>query len=111
MNVELLRRETMHFLRDCRGRDKAIPRAELEHHLRLWEPGLPERTVRRIYAGLPICSCSEGLFVPRTVREVLEFKEYVTKAHGPFIAARRCETIYSIYPNLRPIAEVQRELF
>lgn len=111
MTIDWLRRETMHFLRDCRGREKAIPRAELEHHLRLWEPNLPERTVRKVYAGLPICSCPEGLFIPRNAREVQEFRDYIGKAHGPILAARRCETIYSYYPGLRPTAETQRELF
>lgn len=111
MNIDWLRRETMHFLRDCRGREKAIPRAELAHHLRLWEPELPERTVRKIYAGLPVCSCPEGLFIPRTAREVLDFKEYISKSHGPIHAARRVDVILSIYPNLRPTAETQGELF
>lgn len=108
---EFLRREALRFLQGCRGRDKAIPRKELEHHLRLWAPKLSERTVREIYASLPVCSCQDGLFIPRTPREVLDFQEYVSKAHGPFIAARRLGIIYATYPQLRPMEEAQQDLF
>lgn len=108
---DFLKQQAMRFLGSHRGRDKAIPRKELEHHLRLFEPKLSERTVREIYAGLPVCSCEDGLFVPRTAREVLDFEAYVTKAHGPIIAARRVSVIYSFYPSLRPMTEAQPDLF
>jgi hypothetical protein len=100
-----LRDEAMRFLGPHRGRDKAIPGDELEYHLRLFSADLAERTVRRIYASLPICSCVDGLFVPKTSREVLDFQAYISKAHGPIIAARRLSIIYSYYPNLRPPTE------
>lgn len=105
-----LRDEAMRFLGAHKGRDKAIPRKELEHHLRLFAPTLGERTVREIYAALPVCSSEAGLFVPRTSREVEEFREYITKAHGPIIAARRLSIIFAYYPSLRPIEEVQAAL-
>ncbi len=59
-----LRDEAMRFLGSHKGREKAIPRKELEHHLRLYAPTLGERTVREIYAALPVCSSEDGLFVP-----------------------------------------------
>lgn len=108
---DFLKQEAMRFLGPHRGREKAVPRKELEHHLRLFEPKLSERTVREIYAGLPVASCEDGLFVPKTSREVLDFQEYIAKAHGPVIAARRVSVIYSYYSNLRPMTETQPELF
>lgn len=108
---DFLRSEAMRFLESCRGREKAMPRSELLHHLQLWEPKLCDRRMRDIYSELPVCSSPEGLFIPRTTREVLDFKEYITKAHGPILAARRVNVIYSFYPNLRPVAEVQGSLF
>ncbi len=111
MNVEFLRRETMHFLRDCRGKEKAIPRAELLHHLQLFEERMTDRRMRDIYAELPIAACAEGLFVPKTSAEVVEFSNYLDRKVGPIIAARRREVIYSFYPGLRPMSEIQGELF
>lgn len=108
---DFLRQQAMRFLGPHRGRDKAIPRKELEHHLRLFEKKLSERTVREIYAGLPVCSCEDGLFIPKTTREVLDFEAYVSKAHGPIIAARRVSVIYAYYQNLRPMTETQPDLF
>jgi len=109
---EFLRQEAMKFLESCRGREKAMPRKELEHHLRLFQPKLSERSVRLIYTSLPVCTCDEGLFVPKTCEEVLAFKDYVEKAHGPIIAARRVGIVYNYYRNLRPpTPEVQGELF
>jgi len=108
---DFLRSEAMKFLQSCRGRDKAMPRTELFHHLRLFEPRLSDRRLRDIYSELPVCSSEDGLFIPKTTREVMDFRAYVTKAHGPIIAARRCEVIFSFYPKLRPIAEAQGELF
>jgi len=109
--TDFLRQETMKFLQSCRGRDKAMPRTELLHHLKLWEPNLSDRRLRDIYAELPVATCPEGLFIPRTVREVQDFKDYIAKAHGPILAARRCNVIYSFYPHLRPVAEAQGDLF
>ena len=108
---DFLRQEAMKFLQSCRGRDKAMPRTELFHHLSLFDQSLTDRKLRIIYSGLPVCSCEAGIFVPVSPREVIDFRTYVTKAHGPIIAARRCEVIFSFYPKLRPIAEVQGELF
>lgn len=108
---DFLRQQAMRFLGPHRGREKAVPRKELEHHLRLFEKKLSERTVREIYAGLPVASCEDGLFIPRSAREVQDFQEYISKAHGPIIAARRCEVIFAYFPKLRPVAEAQGELF
>ena len=108
---DFLRNEIMRFLRDCRGRDKAIPRSELLCHLRRHRPYLSDREMRAIYSSLPIASSPEGLFIPKSSQEVLDFSAYIEKAHGPIWAARRREIIYSYYPELRPLAQVQKELF
>ncbi len=110
-DVDFLRTQAMRWLQHCRGREKALPRTELLHHLRLWRPKLDDRGLREIYSELPVCSCPEGLFLPTNSAEVEQFREYITKAWGPVLAHRRCEIVFSFYPRLRPIAEVQGDLF
>lgn len=100
-----LRTEIMRVMQGHRGRDNAMSRKVLLAELRLYRPSLTDRDCRELYSGLPLCSCSEGVFLPQTVAEVLEFKAYLNKAWGPIVAHRRCATIYAFYPKFIPPAE------
>jgi hypothetical protein len=104
-----LRGQIMRVMQGHKGRANAMPRRDLLEHLRLYRIGLSDRECRELYSGLPICSCSEGLFLPQTVAEVQDFKAYIAKAWGPIQAHRRCATIFSFYPRLAPPA-FQQEL-
>ena len=100
-----LRDQIMRIMQGCKGRANAMPRKVLLAELRLYRPTLTDRDCRELYAGLPIASCEDGLFLPQTVAEVQEFKAYITKAWGPIQAHRRVGTILAFNPNLAPPAE------
>ena len=98
------RDQIMRAMQGHRGRANAMPRKVLLAELRLYRPSFTDRDCRELYAGLPICSCEDGLFLPTTVAGVQDFKAYITKAWGPIQAHRRCATIFSFYPKLAPPA-------
>ena len=100
-----LRDQIMRVMQGHRGRANAMPRKVLLAELRLYRPSFTDRDCRELYAGLPICSCEDGLFLPQTVAEVQDFKAYITKAWGPIQAHRRVGTILSFNPQLAPPAE------
>lgn len=109
---EYISRKLMEFLQArARGEEKAVPRDEVLAELRLFQPTLTDRTMREIYAKLPICSSEKGLFVATCTKEVEAFKKYLDKKSGPIIAARRTAIIYAYYPKLRPVNENQMRLF
>jgi hypothetical protein len=108
----LLSRMIMEFLQvRARGEENAVPREDVLAELRLFEPKLPDRTMRELYAKLPVCSCERGLYIPIRPGEVEAFKLYMTKKNGPFIAAQRVMIILAYYPKLRPAVEGQARLF
>jgi len=100
-----LRDRVMRIMSGHRGKLNAMNRRDLLAHLQLFRPTLNDREMRELYGGLPICSCSEGLYLPTSSVDVLEFKEYLTKKSGPIIAYRRVATILAFYPRLAPPAE------
>ena len=111
MNADYLRTRLMNFMQAHRGRENAIPRERVLFHMQAWESKLDDRRFRDLYASLPLCACAEGLFLARAVREVEEFREYLTKKSGPIIADRRVKIILSFYPKLRSSDEHQPGLF
>ena len=101
-----LRDQIMRVMQGHRGRASAMPRDKLWEQLKLFKPDLNDRDFRKLYTALPVCSCSDGLFLPITAAEVLEFRDYLSKGPGgPITAWRRCATILSFYPQLAPPAE------
>ena len=100
-----LRNEIMRVMQGHKGRVDAMTRKDLMAHLQLFRPTLSDREMREIYSTLPLCSSPEGLYLPTSTAEVLEFRDYLTKAWGPIVAHRRCATIYAYYPKLIPPAE------
>ena len=111
MNADYLRTRLMEFMQAHKGRENAIPRERVLFHMQAYEPKLDDRRFRDLYAALPLCACADGLFLAKTVLEVKEFKEYLTKKSGPIIADRRVKIILSFYPRLRSADELQPGLF
>ena len=90
-----LSRKIMELLQArARGEENAVPREEVLAELRLFDPKLPDRTMRELYAALPICSCEKGLFIPIRPGEVV----------GVLTLARA----YVLYQNIRTIQKVCR---
>ncbi len=121
MNHELLRRKAMEIMSRHRGPENTIKTDELVFQLSIWDADLhaiyaknkenADRAVRRIYSNLPIAASSNGLYIPRTPKELEAFREYMQRAYGNERAAARVKIILAYYQNLRPTAEVQQELF
>ena len=110
-NINLSRLLMEMLQKTARGKHNAIPREEILRYLRLFKHDLDGRACRKIYTSLPICSCEKGLFLPETSDEVLEFKTYLTKQSGPFVADKRARIIYAFRPELAPAHGEQIELF
>lgn len=96
-----LRAVLMNYFQQRRGKERATPREEVLKFLRLYDPSVDDRRMRRIYSALPICSCDKGLFLPKHPEEVEEFRVYLLKGWGPVLAERRVQIIYAFYPWLK----------
>lgn len=96
-----LRSVLMNYFQKRRGKENAIPREQVLRFLRIYDPSIDDRRMRKIYSGLPICSCDRGLFLPKRPEEVEEFKAYLMKGWGPVLAERRVQIIYAFYPWLK----------
>ena len=110
MNTDFLRTRLMELLQRHRGRDNAIPREKLLFELQCFDPKLDDRRFRDLYAGLPVCTSPDGMFLPKTAEEVQEFKAYLTKGWGPILADRRVKVIMAYYPNLAVASMKQGDL-
>lgn len=96
-----LRAVLMNYFQKRRGKERATPREEVLRFLKIYDPSIDDRRLRKIYSGLPICSCDKGLFLPRQPEEVEEFRAYLLKGWGPVLAERRVQIIYAFYPHLK----------
>lgn len=110
-NYQLSRLLMEMLQKTARGRDNAIPREEILRYLRLFKHDLDDRACRKIYTSLPVCSCEKGLFLPETSDEVMEFKTYLTKQCGPFVADKRTKIVFAFRPELAPAHGEQMALF
>ena len=110
MNAVFLRTRLMEILQRHRGRDNAVPREKLLFELQCFDPALEDRRFRDIYAGLPVCTSPDGMFLPKTPEEVQEFKAYLTKGWGPILADRRVKIIMAYYPQLAVASMKQQDL-
>ena len=111
MVTDFLRTRLMEFMQHHRGRENAIPRERVLFHMQSWEPKMDDRRLRELYASLPLCACADGLFLAKCIREVEEFREYLSKKSGPIVADRRVKIVLSFYPKLRSSDEHQGGLF
>ena len=112
VSYEGLGKAIMRRLESHRGRARAIPRQVIEDELGPFVDYKDvDRAFRKAYSQLPICSCPDGLFLPQTPAEVVEFKRYLTAKSGPFVAHERVMVIYQARPELVPECGIQGELF
>lgn len=98
----------------ARGRQNAIVRDVILRHVQLFDNGLTDDSLRKIYRWLPICSTSAnppGLFIPETEDELARFLVEYEKHVGPKKAAVKRSILYAAYPHLVPAAGKQMELF
>jgi hypothetical protein len=110
MDIERLKIKFMEMMQAHRGREKAVPREKIFLALKVFAPDLTDRKFRDMYCNLPICSCEEGLFLPKRPEEVLEFREYLRKKAIPML--ERYKRILAYYPELAPKPEEkQLEMF
>lgn len=75
--------------RHARGRQNAMPRAALERLLMPYGIGKNDRAIRLAYSVLPICACTDGLYVPTKPEDVDEYRRFLA-AHlsGPKLQHR-----------------------
>lgn len=108
MDIERLKIKFMELMQRHKGRENAVPRERILLELKVWEPELTDRKLREMYCNLPVCSCEEGLFIPKRPEEVEEFKEYLRKKAMPML--ERYKRILAYYPELRPKSDEGKQL-
>ncbi len=96
-----IRNAFLEYMNGHVGRAAAVPRGIVLRFLRILRPKLNDRDFREIYTDCPICSCEDGLFIPRTHEEVEACYEYLKARWGWRCAFRRRRTIYAYRPELR----------
>jgi hypothetical protein len=87
----------------CRGRKNAQPRAWIETRLRHWSIDITDRKIRAYYAGLPICSSEDGLFIPIRPDEVQEYRRYLEPKLPAAKIDLKIRRIVATWPHLCPV--------
>ena len=109
---ETIRMRIMQILSAHRGRANAIPRRELAEKIeRRFATHVDDRKLRSIYATLPICSCNEGIFIPRTPDEIQRYREYLRPHMAPDKVQARITILLMTWPHLAAGPGVQLEMF
>ena len=109
---EMIRARIMQILSSHRGRENAIPRKELAAKLeRRCAMFVEDRRLRAIYATLPVCSCNEGIFIPRTPGEIQKYREYLRPHMAPEKVQARITILLTTWPHLVSDPGVQLEMF
>ena len=109
---ETIRMRIMLILASHRGRENAIPRKELAEKLeRRFAIFIEDRKLRSIYSTLPICSCEDGIFIPRTAEEVQKYREYLRPHMAPEKVQSRRTILRTTWPHLAAGPGVQLERF
>jgi len=109
---EMIRARIMQILSSHRGRENAIPRKELASKLeRRCAMHVDDRKLRAVYATLPVCSCSDGIFIPRTPGEVQKYREYLRPHMAPEKVQARITILLTTWPHLVSDPGVQLEMF
>jgi hypothetical protein len=95
----------------ARGRENAMPRDRVLGHLRTFigSAHIGDRDFRELYAGLPVCSCEGGLYVPKTAEDVDAFESYMRKKVVPHW--ERVKRVREAYPEFAPPRGEQMDLF
>ena len=109
---ETIRARIMQILSAHRGRANAIPRRELAEKIeRRFATHVDDRKLRSIYATLPVCSCNEGIFIPRTPEEVRDYRDYLRPHMAPERVQARITILLMTWPHLSSGPGVQLEMF
>ena len=108
---ETVRMRIMQIMASHRGRENAIPRRELADKLHRFAIDLEDRALRNIYSTLPICSCNDGIFIPRTPEEVQKYREYLRPHMSPEKVQARITILLTTWPHLAAGPGVQLEMF
>ena len=108
---EMIRARIMQILSSHRGRENAIPRRMLRDKLFRFAIQLDDRKLRSIYASLPICSCEDGLFIPRTPDEIQRYREYLRPHMAPEKVQARITILLTTWPHLSSPVGRQLEMF
>lgn len=109
---EMIRARIMQILSSHRGRENSIPRKELAEKLeRRCAMHVDDRKLRAIYATLPVCSCNEGIFIPRTPEEVRDYRDYLRPHMAPEKVQARITILLTTWPHLVSDPGVQLEMF
>jgi hypothetical protein len=114
---EKIKTRIMELMHRHRGKARAIPREELRAQVNEWlrticrpDLVLDDREFRKLYVTLPLCSGDPGLWWPETPDEVKEFSRYLAAKIPPWAVQDRIRRIYSVFPHLAPVSEIQQEL-
>ncbi len=115
----LLSLRLMEFLlRRGRGREHAVAKGEILGHLQTFSKDgtrLSDSAFCELYSALPVCVATEGvwkgMFLPRTVAEVEEYRRELLERLPPEIALQRYRTIIAYYPRLAPAQGEQGNIF
>jgi len=97
-----------------RGRDRAIPRADLLFQLQARFMELQDRQLRECYAELPVCSSASaphGLWLPESRQEIDSFMAEYRCHVAPEVVARRLAIFKRAYHEFYPEDDRQRGLF
>ena len=98
----------LHTLRTYhRGKARAITREALREYLRQMGYRVSDRELRAIYAELPVCTCSAGVFYPESRAELEEYRLYLKAKAIPLFV--RWQRVAQAHPEL--IDATQGELF
>lgn len=109
---ETIRARIMQILSSHRGRENAIPRKELAEKLeRRFAIFIEDRKLRSIYSTLPICSCEDGIFIPRTPGEIQKYREYLRPHMAPEKVQARITILLTTWPHLVSPVGRQLEMF
>mgnify|MGYP006883554760 CR=1 FL=1 len=91
--------------RHARGRQNAMPRAALERLLMPYGIGKNDRAIRLAYSVLPICACTDGLYVPTKPEDVDEYRRYLAAKLPAAKVDTKIRRIVATWPALAPVAK------
>jgi hypothetical protein len=84
-----------------------IKRRILRYQLCSFGVDLTDRTLRKIYERLPICSGDHGLFIPLSKQDVETYDKYLSKKIPPWKVKEKINRIKVCHPEWYPFEENQ----
>jgi hypothetical protein len=108
-----LSKRILEFLeREHSGRENAIPHRAIREHFCVQDDGQDNHAFRRLYEK-HVCSCSQGIFYPKTYTEVHAWGERIERnQHSAALRKSKVDALLAGRPELRPRSiAVQPSLF